>query len=232
MLKDLVLAIDTASVRGSLALLQGERLLAEYTLESPASYLNRLLPGIDRLFLDIQRQPTEIKAVIVSSGPGNYTGLRIGMSTAKGLALGLDCPVVAIPTLETLAANFPFTPFPICPVLDAKKNEVYAAFYRCKQGFPEILGDYLLVTPAALADRITGPTILTGPGLERYGPWWQSRLGRHAVLAPPELRHLRASALGRLGLFRLEHEQPCFLDQLAPFYLRPAEAELHRRPIN
>ncbi|MDD3582322.1 MAG: tRNA (adenosine(37)-N6)-threonylcarbamoyltransferase complex dimerization subunit type 1 TsaB [Desulfobacca sp.] len=231
-MKDLVLAIDTASARGSLALLQGERLLAEYTLESPASYLNRLLPGIDRLLQDTQRPRTGIKAVIVSSGPGNFTGLRIGMSTAKGLALGLDCPVVAIPTLETLAANFPFTALPICPVLDAKKNEVYAAFYRCDQGLPEILGDYLLVTPAALADQVTGPTILTGPGLERYGPWWQSRLGSHAILAPPELRHLRASVLARLGLYRLEQGRPAFLDQLTPFYLRPAEAELHRRQIN
>jgi len=227
-LKDLILAIDTACARGSLALLQGEHLLAEYTLESPASYLNRLLPGIDRLFQDTQRQLAEIRAVIVSSGPGNFTGLRIGMSTAKGLALGLECPIVAVPTLETLAANFPFTAHPICSVLDAKKNEVYAACYRCEQGFPELVGDYLLLTPAALADRLKEPTILTGPGLDRYGPFLQSQKTNLVLLAPPELRHLRAGVLARLGLKRLEQRQFGSIDQLTPFYLRPAEAELQR----
>ncbi|MFP3868134.1 MAG: tRNA (adenosine(37)-N6)-threonylcarbamoyltransferase complex dimerization subunit type 1 TsaB [Desulfobacteraceae bacterium] len=229
-MKDLILAIDTAGARGSLALLQGGRPLAEYTLESPASYLNRLLPGIHRLFQDTQRQLAEVQALIVSSGPGNFTGLRIGMSTAKGLALGLDCPIVAVPTLESLAANFPYTLLPICPILDAKKNEVYAAFYQCEQEIPKLIGDYLLITPARLAERLNQPTILTGPGLDRYGPFFQSQKADQVLLAPPELRHLRASVLARLGLKRLQQREPVAIDQLTPFYLRPAEAELHRPP--
>jgi len=226
----LILAFDTSTSRGSLALATEERVLAEYTLESPASYLNRLLVGIQQLLADTGRSLAEVGLIVVSAGPGNFTGLRLGMATAKGLALAQDCPVVAINTLDALAANFFLSPLPVCALMDAKKQEVYAAFYRCRDGDAVLEGDYRLLRPAVLAARIDGPTILTGPGLERYGSFFQERLGNKVVLPPPELRWVRGGVMARLGLARLRAGQVAALDGLVPFYLRAADAEI-RKPL-
>jgi tRNA threonylcarbamoyladenosine biosynthesis protein TsaB len=217
-------------MRGSLALVEGERLLAEYTLQSSLSYLNRLLPGIQRLFEDTGRQVAEVQLLAVCLGPGNFTGLRIGLSTAKGLALALGCPVVTVGSLEALAANFPFSTRPIGAIMDAKKNEVYAAFFRCDEQFPQRVGDFLLLPPEDLAARLTSPTILTGPGLERYDQLLKSQVGENGLWAPPELSHIRAGVLARLGLRQLALGQTAAIDQLTPFYLRAADAVLPGPP--
>lgn len=227
----LVLALDTSTSRGSLALLRDRRLLAEYTLESTASYLNRLLAGIDQLLADAGERLHDLKLIVVSRGPGNFTGLRLGLSVAKGLALGLACPVIAINTLDALAVNIPYSPWPVCPVLDAKKNAVYAAFYRCPGANAQPLSDYLLLEPAALAARIQEPTVITGPGLERYGQVFRELLGELAILPPAEYRHVRAGVLARLGLEELEAGRLPDLEALTPFYLRPADAEL-KKPLH
>ncbi len=227
----LVLAFDTSTSRGSLALLADDRILAEYTLESPASYLNRLLVGIEQLFTDTGRSRQEVGLIVVSAGPGNLTGLRLGLATAKGLALALGCPVVAINTLDALAANFPWSSLPICAILDAKKQEVYAALYHCQHGAAVRQSEYLLLHPVALTGYIQAATILTGPGLERYGAMFQELFGSKAVLPPPELRLVRASVLARLGQIRLAAGQVPDLDRLTPFYLRPADAEI-KRPVD
>lgn len=228
----LVLAFDTSTSRGSLALVADDRLLAEYTLESAASYLNRLLVGIDQLFQDTGRTIQEVSLIAVSQGPGNFTGLRLGLSTAKGLALAVGCPVIAVNTLDALAANFSFTNLPVCPVIDAKKNEVYAAFYHCREAAGQLVGDYLLLSPAALAARILEPTLITGPGLERYSSLFREELGDLAVFPPPELCHVRASVLARLGRQEFTAGRIPDLDKLTPFYLRPADAELKKPPVD
>jgi tRNA threonylcarbamoyladenosine biosynthesis protein TsaB len=226
----LVLALDTSTGRGSLALAAGERVLAEYTLESPASYLNRLLAGIQQLLADTGRRLAEVGLIVVSAGPGNFTGLRLGMATAKGLALAQNCPVVAVNTLDALAANFFYSPLPVCALLDAKKQEVYAAWYHYPAGAAVLRGEYQLLRPAALAAQLAGPTIFTGPGLERYGALLQELLGEKAVLPPPELRWVRAGVLARLGLARLQAGEVLPLEALTPFYLRPADAEI-KQPL-
>jgi tRNA threonylcarbamoyladenosine biosynthesis protein TsaB len=226
----LVLALDTSTSRGSLALVADHRLLAEYTLESSASYLNRLLAGIDHLLQETGKTIQDVNLIVVSQGPGNFTGLRLGLSTAKGLALAVGCPVIAVNTLATLAANFVFTAMPVCPVIDAKKHEIYAAFFDCRASAGQLRGDYLLLKPAALAVRILQPTLITGPGLERYESLFQEALGDLAVFPPPEFRHVRAGVLARLGLEQFAAGRTPDLDKLTPFYLRPADTELKKPP--
>jgi tRNA threonylcarbamoyladenosine biosynthesis protein TsaB len=228
----LVLALDTSTSRGSLALVAEQRLLAEYTLESSASFLNRLLAGIDHLLGETANTIQDVNLIVISRGPGNFTGLRLGLSTAKGLALAVGCPVIAINTLDALAANFPFAALPVCPVIDAKKHEVYAALYHCRAAAGQLVGDYLLLPPAALVDRILEPTLITGPGLERYGSLFQEGLGDLAVFPPPEFCHVRASVLARLGLQEFAAGRIPDLDKLTPFYLRPADAELKKTSVN
>ncbi len=227
----LVLAIDTSTSRGSLALVSNQRVQAEYILDSPTSYLNRLLAGIDHLLQETSSTMNEVNLIVVSRGPGNFTGLRLGLSTAKGLALAVGCPVVAVNTLDALAANFPFAQMPVCPVIDAKKNEVYAAFYRSGADGANLCGDYLLLSPEALATSILEPTIITGPGLDRYGSLFKGLLGDLAVYPPPEFNYVRAGVLARLGLRQLETGKIPDLDKLTPFYLRSADAELKKPSI-
>jgi tRNA threonylcarbamoyladenosine biosynthesis protein TsaB len=228
----LILALDTSTSRGSLALLKNQRLQAEFTLDSSTSYLNRLLAHIDFLLQETGNTIQEVDLIAVSRGPGNFTGLRLGLSTAKGLALAVGCPVVAVNTLDVLAANFPFADLPVCPVIDAKKNQVYAAFYGSRLTGGRLLSDYLLISPDVLAGYIQEPTILTGPGLERYGSLFQEVLGDLAVLPPPEFRHVRAGVLARLGLQQSAADKIPDLDKLTPFYLRPADAELKKPSIS
>jgi tRNA threonylcarbamoyladenosine biosynthesis protein TsaB len=226
----LVLALDTSTSRGSLALVQDHQLLAEFTLESSSSYLNRLVAGSDYLLQETGHTLGEINLIVVSQGPGNFTGLRLGLATAKGLALAIGCPVLAINTLDVLAAGIPFSALPVCPIIDAKKQEIYAAFYDCGADAAQLCGDYLLLKPAVLAARILEPTLLTGPGLERYESLFRERLGELAVLPPPEFRHVRAGVLARLGQEQFAAGRVPDLDKLTPFYLRPADAEL-KKPL-
>lgn len=220
----LILAFDTSTQHGSLALLEDDLPLAEWNLRSSVPYLQRLLPDLDRLLAATGKTLTAVKLLVVSAGPGNFTGLRLGLATAKGLALVLGCPVIAVNTLDALAANFPQAALPVCPLLDAKKQELYAAFYHCRSGL-ERRSDYLLLPPAALMVRVQEPTLFTGPAVERYGALLQQELGSLAVLAPPELWQVRAPVLARLGRQEWAAGRIPGLDQLTPFYLRGAPVD-------
>jgi tRNA threonylcarbamoyladenosine biosynthesis protein TsaB len=212
----LILALDTATDTGSLALVEDEELLGESSLEGAGAYLSRLLPRLAALFAAAGRDPADLGA-IVSVGPGNFTGLRIGCATAKTLAWSLGCPLVPVPTLEVLAAQVPFQPQPIGVVLDAKRGEVYWGLYRCPADQPLLEAEPVRLTLAELYRRLTPPLVLTGP-------WVSSLAGlpEGVALAAPESRHPQAATVARLGRRRLEAGLTASPQQLAPFYLRPA----------
>ncbi len=213
----LILALDTATETGSLALVEGERLLMEYSLESAGTYLSRLLPRLAQLFAAAGRDPGDLGAVGVSVGPGNFTGLRIGLATAKTLAWSLGCPLVPVPTLEVLAAQAPLQPHPIGVVLDAKRGEVFWGLYRGSADRPQVLAEPIRLPLAELARRLIPPLVLTG---FLVSPLTLPQEG--VSLAPPERRHPRAATVARLALSRLEAGLTAAPEQLAPTYLRPA----------
>lgn len=217
-----VLAVETSTLAGGVALLDGDRVLGELVLDVRATHSERLMPAIDRLLGEAGWGPAELEGLAVAIGPGSFTGLRIGLSAVKGLALALGIPVAAVPTLDAMAASLPFAALPVCPVLDARKGEVYASLYRWNGQAMERQWAYLALVPDALAARLTEPTVVLGDG---------ARLIRspHARLAPPHRRLPSPAAVGVLGLCRLragEHVPP---GELVPLYLRPSEAELKRR---
>ncbi len=129
----LILALDTATEKGSLALVADDQVLLEYSLESHNSYLTRLMPGVAAILSHAGTEAADLAAVAVSVGPGNFTGLRIGLATAKTLAWSLGCPLVPVPTLEVLAAQVPFQPDPIGVVMDAKRGEVFWGRFRSRR---------------------------------------------------------------------------------------------------
>jgi tRNA threonylcarbamoyladenosine biosynthesis protein TsaB len=223
-----LLALETSTLAGGAALLEGDRVVGEYTLNIRLTHSERLMAMVDHLLRHAGWTPGDLQGLAVSIGPGSFTGLRIGVSTAKGLALALGVPVAAVPTLDALAAALPFAAHPVCPVLDARKGEVYASLYRWAAGEMHREWEYLALAPEALLDRITEPVVFVGDALESLRPL-AGRLGHKACFAPPGRRLPSPACVGVLGHALLAAGQAVEAAALAPLYLRPSEAELKRR---
>ena len=217
-----VLAVETSSLAGGVALLDDERLVAEYLLDVSVTHSERLMAAIDRVLTDARWTARELGGLAVAVGPGSFTGLRIAVSTVKGLGLALRLPIAAVPTLDAMAAALPWAALPVCPVLDARKGEVYASLYRWHGDAMRREWEYLALSPAALAERLTEPVIVAGDG----APVIRSP---HARLLPPPRRLPSPACVGLLGLERLRRGETVAAGALAPLYLRPSEAELKRR---
>src|SRR3989304_1066413 len=171
----------------------------------------------------------QLEGLAVAIGPASFTGLRIGISAVKGLALGLGIPVAAVPTLDALAATLPFAAHPVCPVLDAKKGEVYASLYHWSGDAMSRDWEYLAVAPEALCDRLRGPVIFVGDAVGTLGGLRRARLGDNARFAPAGRRQPSPGCVGALGHALLLAGQTVDASALTPLYLRPSEAELKRR---
>lgn len=223
-----VLAIETSGLCGSVALVSGQGCLGEYSLNSRLTHSRRLLAGIDWLLGEAEFGWERIGGIAVSLGPGSFTGLRIGLSTAKGLVMAAGAPLLGVSALDGLAAQFAHAAVPVCPVLDARKKEVYAAFFRNgPEGMLERTSDYMVLPPAALAAMISGPTLLVGDGATLYEELWRERLGGQALFPPAQIYFPRAAAIGLLALEKLARGEVLDPAAAVPIYIRPSEAELN-----
>ena len=225
----LVLGIESSTTQGGVAIVGEDRLLCECVLNVEVTHSERLLPAIDRALSDARISLEGLGGIAVSIGPGSFTGLRIGLSTVKGLAYATGLPVVGIPTLEAMAWSLPAARWQVCPVLDARKQEVYAALFRHgRDGLVRVMDDTAL-TPEALCGLIRRPTLFLGNGAEVYAALFRERLGERMLLPPLASRGARPACvaeLGRVRLLRGERDAP---ESLVPRYLRPSEAEIRRR---
>jgi len=223
----LILALETATACGSAALVTEDRCLAEYSLQSDLTHSRRLLVAVASLMAETHIGWKEIDAVAVSSGPGSFTGLRIGMSTAKGLVMAAGAALVPIPTLDGLACQFSFADRLICPVIDARKKEVYAAFFRCSvKGVVRRQSDYMALAPEDLAEMIKEETIFVGDGIVPCREMID-KLGGLALVPPPALHFPRAAAIGMLAVAKWQHGEVFEPDAAVPLYVRPSDAEIH-----
>lgn len=226
----LALGIETATWMGSVALADDDKgIIAEININSTASHSERLLPGIDRIFRETGTRLEDCDGICVSIGPGSFTGLRIGLATAKGLAFAAGKPMAGISSLETLALGIPLARMPICTVIDARKGEVFACIFEwsgleLKSRTPE-----MVVSPEGLMGKITEPTILVGNGLVPYGQLFRQTLQEKAVFLAPPFNFPRASVLAMKGLDLLAQGKGVGPEDLVPVYIRPSEAELNWR---
>ncbi|MBI2218114.1 MAG: tRNA (adenosine(37)-N6)-threonylcarbamoyltransferase complex dimerization subunit type 1 TsaB [Candidatus Rokubacteria bacterium] len=219
-----LLAVETSTLAGGVALLDGDRLVGEYVLDVRVTHSERLMVAVDRVLGDARWTVHDLEALAVAVGPGSFTGLRIGLGTVKGLAVATGVPVAAVPTLDAMAASLPFAALPVCPVIDARKGEVYASRYRWDASRMRREWDYLALAPDELAARIDTPTILVGDAATTIrSPW--------ARVAPPARRAPSPGCVGQLGLERLRRGECVPAADLVPLYLRPSEAELKRRGV-
>lgn len=226
----LILALETATACASVALTRGGRaggqLLAEYSLMPGRSHSRHLLGMAEAIMQACAVDWGDLDAVAVSCGPGSFTGLRVGLAAAKGLAFATGKQLVPVPTLDALAAQMPPVDMPVCALLDARKAQVYAALYHPAgvdaAGLPERLGPYRACAAAALPAEFRKVTLCIGPGL--------------AACDADFLRHPLVRALPALcGQPRAALVGCCAADMLqrglaphdcAPLYLRASQAEL------
>jgi tRNA threonylcarbamoyladenosine biosynthesis protein TsaB len=217
-----VLAVETSTLSGGAALLDGERIVGEYTLDVRITHSERLMAAIDQLLTDAGWTARDLEGLAVSVGPGSFTGLRVGLSTVKGLALALSIPVAAVPTLDAMAAMLPFASLPVCPVLDARKREVYASLYRWDGLTMRREWEYLAIAPDDLARRLDEPVIVVGDGADAISSPFARRV-------QPPRRGPAPAVVGALGHARIAIGDTVAAADLLPIYLRPSEAELRRR---
>ncbi|HEV8438491.1 MAG TPA: tRNA (adenosine(37)-N6)-threonylcarbamoyltransferase complex dimerization subunit type 1 TsaB [Methylomirabilota bacterium] len=223
-----ILAVETSTLAGSVALLEGSRIVGLSSLDIALTHSERLMAMVDRLLQDCGWEARHLEGLAVSVGPGSFTGLRVGLATVKGLALALGIPVAPVVTLDALAWNLPFAEGLVCPLLDARKGEVYLSLYHWTEDRMERVADYLALSPSAAAERLRPPVIVLGDGVGACLPFL-SHLGPGLRVAPPAQSIPSAAVVGQLGHARLASGQAASPDDLVPMYLRPSEAELGAR---
>ena len=226
-----VLGIDTATSCGSIGLIDDHRVIAESLLDIPVTHSERLLTSVEQVLRDGRCAPEDLDGWAISIGPGSFTGLRIGVSTVKGLAFATQKPVAGVSTLDVLASQIAPTPYLICPILDARKGEVYAAFYRYGEGqSPERRSDYRALRPEDLIRGIGERTIFIGDGVRRYRDTLAQSLSSLAVFPPDPFFHMpHGSVLAKRGLELIQKGDVLDLSTFSPLYVRPSEAEIKWR---
>ncbi|MEA4926076.1 MAG: tRNA (adenosine(37)-N6)-threonylcarbamoyltransferase complex dimerization subunit type 1 TsaB [Syntrophomonadaceae bacterium] len=229
----LILAIDSSTPVAGVALLDDEKLIREEFINYKKTHSETLMPMIDELLRGCDTTLNDLTAVAVTIGPGSFTGLRIGLAAVKGLCLAANLPVIGISTLDALAHNIVCSDTLVCPVLNARKQEVYTAFYENRGTYPRRLGKEMACSPREFAaqaltkageigaDRIT----LLGDGYYPYQDLLAECLGDKLIVAPLHLRLIRASALGSLAAARVIRADFDEAVNMRPSYVRLSEAE-------
>lgn len=214
----LLIAIDTATEYASLALHDGTRVLVEHTWESPRHHTVELTPRLVAALQQVKAESSELSGIAVTRGPGSFTGLRVGMALAKGLALARNIPLVGIPTLDVLAAAQGQDVRPLCAVLQAGRGRIGVAFYRWCDGEWRQEGALRLTTWAELVNELCSPTLVCGE-IDQVGIETLAASGL-AVILPAAARLRRAGFLAELAwqrLLRGEQDDPA---TLVPIYLQ------------
>lgn len=219
-----ILAVETSTLAGGAAVLEGDRVVGSTVLNIALTHSERLMAMIDRLLGDCGLTLDRLEGMAVSIGPGSFTGLRVGIATVKGLALATGLPVVAVPTLDALARALPFAAPAVCPVLDARKGEVYVSMYRWAGGDMARIWEYLALPPAEAVSRIESPAVLLGDAAEACLAL--APPGAELWLAPAAQRLPSPVLVAQVGQRMLAAGECAPVDDLAPIYLRPSEAEL------
>tara|TARA_B100000315_G_scaffold253755_1_gene293252 strand:+ start:682 stop:1392 length:711 start_codon:yes stop_codon:yes gene_type:complete len=214
------LAIDTSTNTASLALVQDCEVVAEFTWHCEQNHSTQLLPSLSHLLSQTGMNLQSISGIIVARGPGSFNGLRVVVSTAKGLAFSLGIPIVGISTLEADAYQHAETGLPVCPLFDAARGEIATAIYQRKHNKWHQLAAEHITTLETLCSQITSQTIFCGEFIPAIATQLKNRLGQKALIATPAARLRRAGFLAELGQQRLEtgnHDNPATLQ---PIYLR------------
>ena len=224
-----ILAIDTSSKSACIALLRDDDILSEVFLNLDVNHSVVLLPALHHLLRLSRIEPDEIDLFACTMGPGSFTGLRVGASTVKGLALATGKPIAGVSSLEALAFNIEGREIPVCPMLDARKGQVYTALYRTGQDYTlETMKGERVTDVRQFLRGIDEEVIFVGDGSVKYADLIMEMLPGKSFFAAGCHQHVRASVVGVLG--RRKYVEGDVLDSVtfAPVYIRPSDAEMKR----
>ena len=227
-----VLAIESAALVASVAVVEEAVTLAEYTLNTKLTHSQTLLPLIDEMLRQTGLKGADLDAIAVSAGPGSFTGLRIGAATAKALGTAWQKPLVPVPTLDVMAQGLWGCRYLICPIMDARRDQVYTALFQfTKEGRLEGLREAQAMAVEDLLDSLIQrncPVLFTGDGVPVFRNIIREKMQDLALFAPPHMNRQRAGAVGALGLEMLQEGITVEAERFAPFYLRVSQAERER----
>jgi len=222
-----LLTIQTATPAGSVALTTGEQLLGELSLNVRRPHGNWLLGAIEQLLKAAGMSVADLDGFGVTVGPGSFTGLRVGLATIKGLAIAIGKPIAGVSTLQTLAMQAPYAALPLCTLLDARKQEIYAGQFLWQAGWPQPTGAEQVLPPEQMLAGIAEATLFVGDGATVYRTLITRQLGPRAhflpdAYAPPRAAH--AALLARRAFLAGAAQPPAAVN---PVYIRPSEAEIN-----
>lgn len=222
-----ILGIESAAMTASAAVLEDDRLVAEYTIDYKKTHSQTLLPMIAEIRDMIQLDLETLDAIAVSGGPGSFTGLRIGSTTAKGLGLALNKKLIHVPTLDAMAYQIFGTAGVICAMMDARKENVFAGIYRNEQKL-EIIKPSCHVSVQELAEELNQlgePVIFTGDGADAYWKQLEKYCSVPLRRAPAFACRARAGAVAALGAEYYKEGRVQAATEHVPDYLRVSQAE-------
>lgn len=225
-----VLGIESSSLVASVAVVDDEIMTAEYTVNFKKTHSQTLLPMIDEVADMLELDMNTIDAIAVSGGPGSFTGLRIGSATAKGLGLALKKPLIHVPTIDAMAYNLYGSSALICPIMDARRNQVYTGLYYCTSRV-EMVKEQCAMDMRELIEELNGrkePVIFVGDGVPVYRPLIEEYMTAPYTFAPAHLNRQRAGSVAAMGMKYLEEGKTVSADAFEPEYLRKSQAERER----
>ncbi|MGI6094455.1 MAG: tRNA (adenosine(37)-N6)-threonylcarbamoyltransferase complex dimerization subunit type 1 TsaB [Lachnospiraceae bacterium] len=226
-----VLALDSSGLVASVAVLEDDMMLAEYTVNYKKTHSQTLLPMLDVIVKMIELDLNTLDAIAVAAGPGSFTGLRIGSATAKGLGLALDKPLIPVPTVDALAYNLFRTADLICPIMDARRNQVYTGIYSFEDGQMRIHMEQcargILELIELLNEKGQAVTFL-GDGVPVYKTVIEENCRVPYQFAPAHVNKQRAAAVGTLGMLYYKEGKTETAAEHQPEYLRVSQAERER----
>jgi tRNA threonylcarbamoyladenosine biosynthesis protein TsaB len=224
-----ILAIESATSAGSVALVAGGKVVAETLLPPGKQHSETYLSAVGALLASRDASSAGVACIAVSAGPGSFTGLRVGMAAAKGFSFGWSVGIVPVPTLAAVAFRSPAEGVVVCPILNARKGEVYAALFRKGNEEPERITPDMAIPPEDLLARLPdGKIVFCGDGVGPFGDFFLERLGGRAAVIRGEAGLPRAGAVGILGELRFLAGGAADARSVLPSYLRPSEAERSR----
>lgn len=233
-----ILALDSSGLVASVAVVESgandEETIAEYTVNYKKTHSQTLLPMLDEVAKMIELDLTAIDAIAVAGGPGSFTGLRIGSATAKGLGLALDKPLIHVPTLEGLAYNLCGTDCIVCPIMDARRGQVYTGIYEFRGKQLVVLEDQMAVSIEELGERLhkyQKRIIFLGDGVPVFKEVLTDRImaGCEISFAPANMNRQRAASVGALAFRYYEEGKTETAAEHQPDYLRVSQAERERQ---
>lgn len=227
-----ILGIDGSGLVASVAIVEDDNLVGEYTTGYKKTHSQTLLPMLDELSKMVELDLNSIDGIAVAAGPGSFTGLRIASATAKGLGLSLGCPIISVPTVDAIAFNLWGVKGTICPILDARRGQVYTGLYSfTDEGEYQVLKPQVAVDFREFAEKINnsnGPVTFLGDGVPVFKELIAELIQVPYRFAPAHLNRQHASSVATLGSIYYRQGECETAAEHRPEYLRLSQAERER----